>query len=251
MNLREYEVLYVERAENTAYICRKPPEGRLYRVIESDDRARIAKYIKYFSKHAPDSFYEDFCLNEKYYAVFDNPDGIPAEDAELSARKVVRALALQNPPPGIAVKILSKNYIFVCGEELEFAYELPETDMEITQEIFFERLADFVSSLWGTRGDPRAEKWIADLRAGSFENLLTAYRCMPDFAEKASSRNRERLEKIKDILLKIAAAAAAAAAIAAGILALCQGGGDEEYDSIASLGTIDLIGAFAESAAES
>ncbi|MDE6031341.1 MAG: hypothetical protein K2G32_06960, partial [Oscillospiraceae bacterium] len=182
MKLMEYEVLYVERAENTVYICRRPHESELYRVIEAADRTRIAKYIKYFVSCRPKGFCEDFCLNEKYYAVFSAPDGIPLKDSgeTLTAKKVIRALAMQNPPLEIAVNILSREHIFVCGDELEFAYDLPETDIKITREYFFVKLADFVSLFLETEVNRNTEKWLDDLRCGRFKDLFTAYRCMPD-----------------------------------------------------------------------
>lgn len=242
MKLKEYEVLYVEPAENTVYICRKMPESKLYRVIETTDRTRIAKYIEYFVLCKSTVFCEDFCLNEKYYAVFRNPDGIPlkASEEKLTAQKAVRALAMQNPPLEIAVKILSADHVFVCGEELEFAYDLPETDVKITREYFFGQLADFVNSLWETDGNRHAEKWLADLRGGKFENLLNAYRCMPDPTEKEDFSDREHLKKIKAILPKAAAVIAAAAVITAAALALDQSEEAPAYDRIDSLGTIDL-----------
>ncbi len=243
MKLKEYEVLYVEHGKNTAYICRKPPESKTYRVIEASDKTRIAGYIKYFSDCRIKEFHEDFCLNEKYYAVFDTPDGIPLKGSgeTLTARMVVRALAMQNPPPGIAVNILTAEHIFLCGEELEFAYDLPETSALISREYFFGKLADFVEPLWETDGDRRFEKWLSDLRSGKFEDLLSAYRRMPESAEEKTSPNKEKLKKIIAIIMKIAAAIAAVSAIAATVLAL--GKGDEEetdYSRMEALGTIDL-----------
>ncbi len=243
MKLKEYEVLYVEHGKNTAYICRKPPESKTYRVIEASDKTRIAGYIKYFVDCKPKEFYEDFCLNEKYYAVFAAPDGIPLKVSgeHLTARRVVRALAMQNPPPGIAVNILTAEHIFLCGEELEFAYDLPETSPGISREYFFGKLADFVEPLWETDGDRRFEKWLDDLRGGKFEDLLSAYRHMPESAEEKASPNKERLKKIIAAAMKIAVAIAAVSAIAAAVLAL--GKGDEEdadYSRMEALGTIDL-----------
>lgn len=243
MKFKEYEVLYVERAKNTAYICRRPTESKLYRVIEAANRTRIAKYIKYFVSCKPKEFYEDFCLNEKYYAVFCAPDGISLKDSgeTLTARKVVRALAMQNPPLEIAVNILSPDHIFVCGDELEFAYDLPETDTKITREYFFVKLADFVYSLRETGNDRNTEKWLADLRGGKFEDLLTAYRCMPETVEETTPPNTERFKRIKAVLPKIAAVIAAAAAIiTAAAIMLAPSGEEPEYDRINSLGTIDL-----------
>ncbi len=243
MKLKEYEVLYIEHRENTAYICRKPPESKTYRIMEATDKTKIAGYIKYFVNCKPKEFYEDFCLNEKYYAVFAAPDGIPFKDSgePLTARRVVRALAMQNPPPGIAVNILSAEYIFVCGEELEFAYEFPETSAAISQEYFFGKLADFVGPLWETDGDKSFEKWLADLRTGKFKDLLSAYRCMPESAEKKALPDKEKLKKIMAAAMKIAAAIAAASAIAAAVLALGKGGGENsDYSRMESLGTIDL-----------
>lgn len=241
MKLKEYEVLYVERRENTAYICRKPPESKTYRIIEATDKTRIAGYIKYFVNCKPKEFHEDFCLNEKYYAVFAAPDGIPLKGSSepLTARRVVRALAMQNPPPEIAVNILSVENVFVCGEELEFAYELPETSAVISREYFFGMLADFVEPLWETDEDTRFEKWLADLRAGKFENLLSAYRCMPESAEEKLSPNKEKLKKIMAVVMKITAVIAAVSAIITTILALGKGE-DAEYSRMESLGTIDL-----------
>lgn len=243
MKLMEYEVLYVEHSENTVYVCRKPPESVLYRVIETVDRSRIAKYIKYFSARKPKEFCEDFCLNEKYYAVFRAPDGIPLKNAgeTLTAQKIVRALAMQNPPLEIAVNILSRDHIFVCGDELEFVYDLPETDIKITREYFFVRLVDFVNPLWETGLDRNIEKWLDDLRGGEFKDLLTAYRYMPDAAEEIALSDTERFKKIKAVLPKIAAVIVAAAAIiTAAALALDQSGEEPDYGCIDSLGTIDL-----------
>lgn len=242
MKLKEYEVLYVEPSENTVYVCQRPSESRLYRIIEAADMTRIAKYIKYFITCRPKEFYEDFCLNEKYYAVFDAPDGIPLKKSgeSLTARKVVRSLALQNPPFEIAVNILSRNHIFVCGDELEFAYDLPETDIKITREYFFVKLADFVNSFLETETDRNTEKWLTDIRCGRFEDLLTAYRCMPDAAEKEALPDRERLKKIKAVLPKIAAVIATIAVITTTIAAFNQSGGESDYSCIDSLGTIDL-----------
>lgn len=243
MKLMEYEVLYVEHSENTVYVCRKPPERRLYRVIETADRTRIVKYIKYFSVCRPKEFCEDFCLNEKYYAVFRAPDGIPTKDLgeTLTAKRVVKALAMQNPPLEIAVNILSRDHIFVCGDELEFAYGLPETDIKITWKYFFVRLADFVSSFWETGLDRNTEKWLIDLRGGKFKDLLTAYRCMPDTVEETDLPDTERFKKVKTLLPKIAAIIAAAAAIiTATALVLDQSDEEPDYRRIDSLGTIDL-----------
>lgn len=243
MMLREYEVLYVEREKNTVYICRRPPESRLYRVIETADRTLIGKYIKYFVTFKPREFYEDFCLNEKYYVVFRAPDGVPLKksDGILTARKVVRALALQNPPLEIAANILSCDHIFMCGNELEFAYDLPETDIKITREYFFVKLTDFVNSFLETETDRNTDKWLADLRGGRFEDLLTAYRCMPDAAEETDLPKRGRFEKIKAVLPKIAVAAVAIAAIITAVIAFDKSGGEEtDHSRIDSLGTIDL-----------
>lgn len=243
MKLKEYEVLYVERSENTVYVCQRPPESKLYRIIEAADMTRIAKYIKYFITCRTKEFCEDFCLNEKYYAVFCAPDGIPLKKSgvTLTAQKVVRAFAMQNPPLEIAVKMLSRDHIFVCGDELEFAYVLPETDIKITRDYFFVKLADFVNSFWETGLDRNAERWLADLRSGRFENLLTAYRCMPDIVEGTDLSNTERFKKVKAVLPKIAAVIAAAAAIiTAAAFALEKNVEEAEYGRIDSLGTIDL-----------
>lgn len=243
MKLNEYEVLYVELAENTAYICRRSSESGLYRVIETADRTRIAKYIKYFSVCRPKGFCEDFCLNEKYYAVFRAPDGIALKNSgkTITAKKVVKALATQNPPLEIAVNILSRDHIFVCGDELEFAYGLPETDIKITWKYFFVRLADFVNSFWETGLDRNTEKWLIDLRGGKFKDLLTAYRYMPDTVEETDFPNAERFKKVKTLLPKIAAVITAAAAIiTAAALVLDQSGEELDYSRIDSLGTIDL-----------
>ncbi len=245
MKLKEYEVLYVEHGKNTVYICRKQPEGKTCRVIEATDKTLIAGYIKYFVNCKPKEFYEDFCLNEKYYAVFAAPDGIPFKGSgeTLTARMVVRALAMQNPPPGIAVNILSAEHIYLCGEEPEFAYDLPETSAAVSPEYFFGKLADFVEPLWETDGDKSFEKWLADLRAGKFKDLLSAYRHMPESAEEKASPDKEKLKKIMAVITKIAAAIAAVSAIIAAILALGNGGGDgeeAEYSRMESLGTIDL-----------
>ncbi|MDE7360422.1 MAG: hypothetical protein K2N38_00635 [Oscillospiraceae bacterium] len=242
MKLKEYEVLYVEQAENTVYVCRKPSETGLYRVIETADRTRIAKYIRYFAACNPREFYEDFCLNEKYYAVFFAPDGIPlkASGETLTAQKAARALAMQNPPLEIAVNILSRDHIFICGDELEFAYDLPETDIKITRDYFFGRLADFMNSFLETGADRNVEKWLTDLRGGRFDDLLTAYRCMPSAGEETEISDKERFKKIKAALPKIAAVIAAAAIITAAALALDQSGEEPEYSRIDSLGTIDL-----------
>ena len=243
MKLKEYEVLYVECAENTVYICRIPTENRLYRVIESKDKTRIEKYIKYFAAHRPRDFFEDFCLNGKYYVVFHAPEGIPLKNAEetLTAKKVVRALAMQNPPLEIAVRMLSRDRIFVCGDELEFAYDLPETDIRITREFFFERLADFVHSCCITSADRNVEKWLANLRGGKFDDLIKAYKSMPDTAKEADIPKRERFQKIKAVLPKIVAViAVAAAVIAAASIMREQSDEDPGYSLIDSLGTIDL-----------
>lgn len=246
MKLMEYEVLYAERGENAVYVCTKPPESKRYRVIESADKTRIAEYIKYFVTQKPSGFYENFCLNEKYYAVFDQPDGIPLERSgeELTARMVLRALAMQDPPLEIAVRILSKDHIFVCGAEPEFACDLPETKKVITREYFFSRLSDFLKPLMKTPGDRQSEKWYEDLKDGKFESLLSAYRHMPDPDNSKEISIKDRFEKIKEILPKIAALIiATAAAVTAVILALNQSGesGEEqEYSGISSLGTIDL-----------
>ncbi len=244
MKLMEYEVLYVEQGKNTVYICRKPPENKTCRIIEATDRTLIAGYIKYFVKCKPTDFYESFCLNEKYYAVFAAPDGIPLKDSAepLTARRVVRALAMQNPPPEIAVNILSPEYIFVCGEELEFAYELPETSTVISREYFFRKLADFVEPLWETSGDRSFEKWLADLRAGKFEDLLSAYRCMPEYPEKKTPPNKEKLKKFMAAVMKLAAVIAAVSAIAAAVVLMLGKGGEDnsDYSRMESLGTIDL-----------
>ncbi len=246
MKLMGYEVLYAERGENAVYVCTKPPETKRYRVIESADKARIAEYIKYFVTQKPSGFYEDFCLNEKYYAVFDYPDGIPLDGSgeQLTARRVLRALAMQNPPLEIAVNMLSKDHIFVCGDETEFAYDLPETKTEITREYFYSRLADFIEPLMKTPGDQRTERWFEDLKRGKFETFLSVYRHMPDPDNSKEISNKDRFEKIKELLPRITALIiAAAAAITAVILALNQSGESEEeqeYSGISSLGTIDL-----------
>lgn len=243
MKLKEYEILYVEHSENTVYVCHKPLESKHYHIIEAADMAHIAEYIKYFMTHRPKEFCEDFCLNEKYYAVFDAPDGIPLKKSgeTLTAQKAVRAFAMQNPPLEIAVNMLSQDNIFLCGDELEFAYVLPETDIKITQEYFFVKLADFLNSLWGKDLNRNAEMWLADLRCGRFENILTAYRCMPDIAEETGSSDRERFKKLKALLPKIVVVVAAAAAIiTAAAFAFEKSDEETEYNRIDSLGTIDL-----------
>lgn len=241
MRLKEYEVLYVERAENPAYICRAADDGMVYRVIEASDRERIAKYIKYFAVCRPKAFREDFCLNEKYYAVFSEPDGIPLKVAEepLTAQKAVRALAMQNPPPEIAVRLLSREHIFVCGGELEFAYDLPETYEKVTREYFFAKLADFIEPLCEDR-DRNTERWLSELRGGKFESLPDAYINMPAPADKAALGENGLTKKIKALLPKAAAAIAAAAAITAAYFALGKDVDEPEYEGISSLGTIDL-----------
>ncbi|MCH5203784.1 MAG: hypothetical protein J1F03_03495 [Oscillospiraceae bacterium] len=243
MKLKEYEVLYVEYAENTVYICRRPLESKLYRVIESADRERIAKYIKYFVINKPREFYEDFCLNQKYYAVFCVSDGITVQNAgeTLTAQKVVRALAMQNPPLEIAVKILSPDHIYVCGDELEFAYDLPEIDLKITWEYFFVKLYDFINLYCETGADQNYEKWLEKLQGGKFEDLINAYRCMPNTAEAIDIAEMERFKKIKEVLPKIIAVIAAAAAIiTAAAFILDRSSEDIGYSRIDSLGTIDL-----------
>lgn len=248
MKLREYEVLYVERAENTVYICRRPPEGLLYRVIEAADRRRIGEYIKYFSARRPKGFYEDFCLNEKYYAVFFAPNGASPDGASpknageaLTARGAVRALAMQNPPFEIAVRILSPEHIFVCGSELEFALDLPETDKKITREYFFEKLADFVCSFSETEADRDIGNWLDDLRRGKYDSLLTAYKRMPGTSEENARGKAERFKKLRELLPKVAAVIAAATAIIAAAAAISDRSGDDTVgDRINSLGTIDL-----------
>lgn len=242
MRLMEYEILYAEYSENTAYICRKPFECEMYRIIEVTDRTRIAKYIKYFVTYKPKGFCKDFCVNGKYFAVFDAPDGIPLKVSGeiLTARKVVKALAMQNLQLEIAVNVLSRDHIFVCGDELEFASDLPEIDVKITREYFFAKLADFVTLFLETDTNRNSEKWLADLRSGRFEDLLAAYRCMPDTAKEADHPSRECFKKIKAVLPRIAAVIAAITAIITTVIAVNQSGGDSEYDWIESLGTIDL-----------
>lgn len=243
MKLKEYEVLYVERLENTVYVCRRPPESKLYRIIETENMTRISKYIEYFSACRPKEFCEDFCLNEKYYAVFDAPDGIPLKKSgeTLTAQKAVRALAMQDPPPEIAVKMLSTNDIFVCGNEMEFAYVLPETDKKITQEYFFVKLADFINSFSETDLDRNTKMWLDDLRRGKFDNILAAYRCMPNTAAETELSDTERFKKLKAALPKIAAVVAAAAAIITAAAFLLEKNDEEtEYSRIDYLGTIDL-----------
>lgn len=242
MKLKEYEILYAERSENTVYVCRRSLDGKLCRIIESADRTRIAKYIKYFITYRPKGFCEDFCINEKYYAVFGAPDGIPLKRSEetLTAQKIVRALAMQAPPLEIAVKMLSPDNIFVCGDEFEFAYVLPEIDIKITREYFFSKLADFLDPFWKMGSDRNAELWLADLRGGRFENTLTAYRCMPDIMAKSDPFGTERFQKLKSVLPKIVGVIAAAAIVAAAILAFNTDKEETEYSRIDSLGTIDL-----------
>ena len=148
---------------------------------------------------------------------------------------------MQNPPLEIAVNMLSQDNIFLCGDELEFAYVLPETDIKITQEYFFVKLADFLNPLWEKGLNRDAEMWLADLRCGRFENILTAYRCMPDIAEETGSSDRERFKKLKALLPKVVAVAAAAAAIiTAAAFAFEKSDEETEYSRIDSLGTIDL-----------
>lgn len=243
MKLKDYEVLYVERSENTVYVCRRPPESKLYRIIEAADMTCIAKYIKYFTTCRPKEFCEDFCLNEKYYAVFNAPDGIPLKKSgeTLTAQKVVRAFAMQNPPLEIAVMMLSTDNIFVCGNELEFAYVLPETNRKVTQEYFFVKLVDFINSFLKTNLDRSTEMWLADLRRGRFENILTAYRCMPNIAAETDFSDTERFKKVKAVLPKIAAVIAAAAAIITAAAFILEKNDEEtEYSRIDFLGTIDL-----------
>lgn len=242
MLLKDYEILYVERENNAVYICRRISDSKLCRVVEAADRTRIEKYIKYFAAFGPREFLEDFCLNEKYYAVFLAPDGIPLKSSGeiLTFGKAVRALARQDPPLEIAVNILSRDHIFVCGNELEFAYDLPEIDIKITRKYFFGKLTDFLYSLEETGTDRNTEKWLADLRDGRFEDLITAYRCMPDAAAQTVPPKRERFKKLKAVLPKLAAAAAVIAAIIAAIAAFGQGSEFPDHDQISSLGTIDL-----------
>ncbi len=243
MRLQEYEVIYTERAENTVHICRKPPEAKLYRIVETADKKKTAGYIQYFRTRSIRGFYEDFCLNEKYYAVFDNPDGVPLRSSgePLTAERVVRALTMQNPPLEIAVKILSADLIFVCGEEMEFAYCLPETDRKVTKKMFFRKLADFVESLWEKPISEQAQGWLADLRGDRFENLPEAYRHMPDPAVAPEPSGEERINKIKAAVMKAAAVVAAVLAAAAAVL-LALGGGESEpeYGNMEYIGTIDL-----------
>ncbi len=240
MKLKDYEAVYIEYSENTVYICRRASERGLFRIIESADKERIEKYIKYFSTHKFSGFCGDFCLNGKYYVVFDNPDGVPLKSAaEIpDAKKIVKALAIQNPPPEIAVKIMSREYIFVCGEEIEFAYDLPETDM-ISRELFWERLADLVDSFWQKPINERAEKWLSDLREGKFENIPAAYKHMPDQTAADDFSDEDRFEKIKSVLAKIAAVIASVI-IAALAVSAATDGEDAEYGNMEYIGTIDL-----------
>ncbi len=248
MRLNEYEVIYAERSG--VYICRKPRENGLYRIVAASDKARIAKYIKYFKTRRPKEFHGDFCLNEKYYVVFDAPDGIPLKKSgeTLTARKTVRAFALQNPPLEIAVKMLSPDNIFVCGDELEFAYALPETDIKITREYFFARLADFIISFCEANSDRNIKLWLDELRRGKFEDILTAYRNMPDTAQSDLSDEERFMRGGSALSWVIALVTAAAAIIASAVLMLEMSGdiGDDigdnaaEYSRIDSLGTIEL-----------
>lgn len=243
MKLKEYEVLYAERSKNAVYVCRRPFESKLYRIIESTDKKKIEKYIKYFVIRKPRGFCEGFCLDEKYYAVFCAPDGIPLKSTEetLSVRRVIRALAMQAPPPEIAVRMLSREHIFVCGDELEFAYELPETAHGITREFFFERLADFVDISCDADAEGVSESWLTDLRGGKFDDLVSAYRSMPNIAEKAEAPEGERFKVLRSVLPKLIAAAVLAAAIIGAAIALSeQSGEDTVYSRIDSIGTIDL-----------
>lgn len=243
MKLNEYEVIYIRRSENTVYVCRKASESGLYRIIEASDKTRIAKYIKYFKTRRPREFRGDFSLNEKYYAVFDAPDGIPLKKSgeTLTARKAVRALAMQDPPLEIAVKMLSPDNIFVCGDELEFAFVLPETEIKITRGYFFTKLADFINSFCETNSDRNIEMWLDELRRGKFENILTAYRTMPDTAAEPDLSDEDRFKKVRSVLSWVIAVITAAAAIIS-VAALMLDIGDEktEYSRIDSLGTIEL-----------
>ena len=133
MYIKEFNVIYTEKKtdEYRLYICKKSLENQLYRIFELADRNKIAEYIKYFNSLNFKDFYGDFSIDEKYYIVFKHPDGIIAGDSDwkkLSAKDIVKALVLQNPPLEIAVPMLSFNNIFVYEKEIRFAYVLPMLD---------------------------------------------------------------------------------------------------------------------------
>ena len=124
MYIKEFNVIYTEKKtdEYRLYICKKSLENQLYRIFELADRNKIAEYIKYFNSLNFKDFYGDFSIDEKYYIVFKHPDGIIAGDSDwkkLSAKDIVKALVLQNPPIEIAVPMLSFNNIFVYEKENE------------------------------------------------------------------------------------------------------------------------------------
>ncbi len=109
---------------------------------------------------------------KKYYIVFKHPDGIIAGDSDwkkkLSAKDIVKALVLQNPPLEIAVPMLSFNNIFVYEKEIRFAYVLPMLDNRACKGLLEEKLADMIDLIWSEHRTPEAKRWLDSLRAENF-----------------------------------------------------------------------------------
>ena len=227
MYIKEFNVIYTEKKtdEYRLYICKKSLENQLYRIFELADRNKITEYIKYFNSLNFKDFYGDFSIDEKYYIVFKHPDGIIAGDSDwkkLSAKDIVKALVLQNPPIEIAVPMLSFNNIFVYEKEIRFAYVLPMLDNRACKGLLEEKLADMIDLIW---------------------SLVIALKYMPENEKAIPKCKSEYYDRIKKILLKIAVTAAVLAGILIIIFKLMAEYDTDklEYDKIDSLGGIDLI----------
>lgn len=248
MYIKEFNVIYTEKKtdEYRLYICKKSLENQLYRIFELADRNKIAEYIKYFNSLNFKDFYGDFSIYEKYYIVFKHQDGIIAGDSDwkkLSAKDIVKALVLQNPPIEIAVPMLSFNNIFVYEKEIRFAYVLPMLDNRACKGLLEEKLADMIDLIWSEHRTPEAKRWLDSLRRGKFSHLVIALKYMPENEKAIPECKSEYYDRIKKILLKIAVTAAVLAGILIIIFKLMAEYDTDklEYDKIDSLGGIDLI----------
>lgn len=246
MQLKEYNVIYKEREneEYTVYICRKSFSSRLYRILELTDKNKIIECIKYFDSLKFKDFYGDFSINEKYYIAFSQPDGtiLKYSDTEkISAKSIVKALAMNNPPLELSLSMLSFDNIYVSGNEIRFAYAPPVLDKSVSKQTLEQKLADMVEALWSENRSEEAKQWLISFRSGKFAHLISAYKNMPESETVSSELKPKSYDKIKKILLKTAAVVSVIIGIIIMFNLLTEENEDNlEYDKIDSLGVIDL-----------
>ncbi len=196
MKLQEFEVLYLEKkTENyTVYVCKKKDSILKYRVLEITEHNKIAEYVAFFSNLKYRHFHGDFCIDECYYLVFTQPEGVPIDkNADISkvAQSFVKAFARENMPPAIAMPLLSLECMYIFNDEITFAYIPPITNIKCSKELFYKKLADFIRKICPVQQCEEVHTWLMDLENGEFKHLLYAFQCMPEIRNIPESTHRD------------------------------------------------------------